>query len=603
MLRGDLVVPLPRRPGGTLKVVARLRPGISPAVAAAAMDTAGADAHVAGSRPVSGWRSTVRPLRSIFVAEHVGRTLWVLFAIVVLLQLVAAVNASILMTLSAEAERRDVAIRLMLGARLREVVGESAARGALLAAAAAAAALLLVAWTRTSLVAMIPPSVPRLTQIDVNSGAVVFAALSACVVALAVAYGPTLVVSQTDPLATLRGGSRHTKTILSRAFVAAAAGLACVIMIAAVSFAQSLRQLTAQPLGFDPRGIVAFAVDAPNTKPFDWQRHEPVRRKVLAELEHATAVAAFAGSDMPPFSGLGAAYSFRTLDGVKGPAADSEVMIEHRRVTPGFFRTLRIPMLSGRDFDASDQPGAPPVAIVSELAARRFWPGTSPVGKRLLLTSGEEPVTVVGIVGDVRHVGFDREPVPQIYRPWLQEPRSGLVLLVRPAGSVGAFLDAMSGEQRPLARGAAIGRLRPLDTDLDRTVVQERFRAQLLLGFALLATLICAAGVIAVTAATIVRSRRELAIKMSLGADLGRLITAFTIGASVVPALAGVALAATLTGMGRPLLASFLPPGVFFGPSTVAIASAVILLGGSLSAAITSGVMVRRTPFALLRRD
>ncbi len=602
MIPAELVLPLPDKAGGVLQVIGRLRDGTSRSAATGAMDAALIEQRRYHPDVYNGWNARVQSLRSLLVGENVGRMLWLLIGVVGLLQVAAAANASLILILVTDAERRDVPIQLMLGATLRRMVAEACIRALMLTGLAGLMALTFIYWTGGALVALIPPSVPRLSRISVNADVAVFSAVLAAAVAVLVAYAPTLFVSRASPIEAMRSGVERRRSRLVTLSVIGQTALGCAMAIVAITFAQNFHKLTAQPLGFVPDNLITFLVQAPNAGPFDWRRHEPVTRALLTELEQSEAVRAFAGSDMPPFSGMRAMYSFQTIDTV-GPAADQEVMLEHRLITPRFFETLAIPLMAGRDFSGSDQPGSPPVAIVNEVAARRFWPGIDPIGHRVSVASSLQPVTIVGIVGNVRQFGFDRAPIPQLYRPWLQDPRAALTMIVRPNGAPGGLLRALAQDDRPFGGGAVLSKIRLFDDYLDRSVAQQRFRAQLLLFFAATATLIVAVGGIAVTATSAMRRRREIAIRLALGARASGIARAFVLRESLVPSLIGVAAGTVLALALGGILRRIAPDQVDWTPMTFALACAVILVSSGASAYLATGLIVGRSPSSLLRSE
>lgn len=603
LVQGDIVLPIQPKSSGVLRVVARLRDGISIQAAMAAMEAALESNRRDHPDAYRGWRARIDPLRDQLVGAKVGHLLWSLTVVVVLLQLAASANASMLVMVAAESDRRDTAIRLMLGASGGQILRDALLRSAILTAWAAAGSLIVVFWARDAIIAMIPTSVPRLTRVEIDQGVIMAGVVVAAVTAVLVAYGPVVLAMRTSPLQILRASdaTRRRSHTLAVALIGQTA-LTCIMAVAAIGVSHAFYKLVTRPLGFTSTNLVTFLVTATGAGPFDWRRHEPVTRALLAELEQGNEVVQFGGIDMPPFSGLRAMYSFRTLD-VAGPASENEEMIEYRLITPNYFTTLSIPIMAGRDVSADDLPGTEPVALVNQAAADRFWPGANPVGKRISVSSSLQPVTIVGVVGNARQFGFEQEPVPEVYRAWLQDPRAALHLIVRPSGDPGEFLRRLSSADVPFGRGASFSKIRMFDDYLSRSVAQQRFRTQLLLAFAGTAMLLCAAGIIAVTAAQMRRSRREIALKLALGASRGRIIRGFVFGQVLLPSMAGVTLGVGVSGWLHNRLTHLVPDANDFGALPFFVAAVLLVGSAGVTALFVATAYTKRLPASLLRFD
>lgn len=600
---GDIVLPLQSKSGGVLRVVARLRDGISETAAMAAMEAGLESNRRDHPDAYRGWRARIDPLRDQLVGAKVGELLWLLTSAVILLQLAAAANASMLLMVAAESDRRDTAVRLMLGASVGRLLRDGLVRAGILTALAATVSLMVAFWARDAIVAMIPASVPRLARVGIDHQVVVAAVVLATVTAVLIAYGPIVLATRTSPLQILRASDAtgRRSSILTAAVIGQTA-LACIMAVAAIGVSQAFYKLVTRPLGFTTTNLVTFLVTASGAGSFDWRRHEPVTRALLVDLEQSNEVVQFGASDMPPFSGLRAMYSFRTLDAV-GPASQNEVMIEYRLITPNYFGTLGIPIVAGRDLSANDLPGTDPVALINQAAADRFWPGANPVGQRVAVSSSLQPVSIVGVVGNVRQFGFDQEPVPELYRAWLQDPRAALHVIVRPAGSPSELLRRLNSANVPFGRGAAFSKIRMFDHYLSRSVAQQRFRTQLLLAFAATAMLLCATGIIAVTAAQMRRSRQEIALRLALGASRGWIIRRFVFGQALMPSMIGVTLGVGLSGWLKGSLTAFVPEATDVGALPFLVATVALVGSAGMAALLVVAAYTKRLPASFLRSD
>jgi putative ABC transport system permease protein len=602
VIRGAVFLPLSPQTANSLQVVGRLRAGVSAESANAAAD--GALQSLKRTDPVryDGWTANVRPLRESLVDPALGDSLWIVFAGVLLVQIAVAMNVSLLLALASDRDTARLSIQRMLGASSVRLTGEIVARVLSMSVATTGLALALSYWATTAAVAYLPPRIPRTAMISVGGRATMFAFIGSLCATLVISSLPIMrqvrFVSR-GPFHVERGG----RAPLIRALIAAQVALACIVIVAAVGFARGFASLTSVPIGFNPVGLVTFDVTAPGAAVFDWRKHEPVTRSALVELRSVGGIESFGAADMPPFAGARAMYSIELLD-MPSMGESTPPMIDYRLITPGYFRTMQMTVVRGRDLSVKDDVGAPDVALVNETAVRRYWHGVDPVGKRILVsTTTTAPIEIVGVVNDVRHLGYDRDPVPEVYRSWLQEPRSRLTFVVRPAAQdTATWLRMISSSNRSFARNATLSRARTFSDIVDRTVAQQRFRSLLLEGFGTAVSITIAVGIVATTLTAIYSRRREVGVRLALGASFISLCFVFlreTLSASLLGVVAGTLFAA-------------------FATSTVATVTSEVNMGGwrecllgasacvvicLLSACLGCLSLIGRRPAELLRRS
>lgn len=242
---------------------------------------------------------------------------------------------------------------------------------------------------------------------------------------------------------------------------------------------------------------------------------------VLDELKRLPYVRAAGGIDQTPLSGSRSTYAFE-VEGRVAPA--NQPQIDLRRATPGYFEAMGIPLRQGRTFAASDVQGAPLVAIVNERAARTIWPGENAVGRQIR-AGGSAPLTIVGVVGDVRHLGLDRDPQPELYRAWAQEPMGSLSFVARVDRSPQQLIASLVEPGRTVGGGRRVRTATTFSAQVADSVRAPRFRMLLCALIGALVLAITIVGVAGVSAQAVAGSTRELGIRLAIGARPGQLVS------------------------------------------------------------------------------
>jgi putative ABC transport system permease protein len=600
-----------------LRVLARLRPGVT--VAQADADLKAVAASLARQYPETNAKVTARvvPAHEAMVGR-VRTTLVALFGAVLLVLLVACANLAGLQLARATARRREVAIRAALGAGRGRLVRQLLLESALLGIGGGALGVLVAAWSLPLILAAAPDSLPRLEEIALDGPVLAFAA--AVAVGTGVLFGilPALHGSRAGALIALRDSGRTTAgprgARARQLLVVGELALAVVLVAGAGLLAKSLWRVSRVDPGFAPDGLLAVTLQVPESK------YEQTERRVLffeQVLERVRAIggvrsAAIAmGHPLDP----GWTSSFSIVG--REPPAPGMAPEENLRVaSPGYFRTVGVPLLAGRDFDARDRVGGPGAVIVNEAFARRHFPGESPLGRTL--DRGQAwwpgmPTTfeVVGVVGDERFAGLTTDPQPAMYFPYPQYAFWGVALMVRVDCAAGAPRERC--EPRSL-----VARIREavhaLDPDIpveeaqwmseahDAAMAGARFNATLLGAYAVLALLLAAVGLYGVLAYLVAQRTHEIGIRIALGAARARVMR-LVLGQGL--ALAGAGLALGLAGAAGATRAL---RGMLFGvaPTDAAVYAALALLLGAvalLACWLPARRAVRVDPMVALRAE
>jgi len=540
-------------------VVGRRRPGVTEAQARS--ETARVGAEVARRYPdqhMTGVESAkAEPLNNARVAPLIRRSLWVLFGAVGLVLLVACVNIANLMLARAGARGREMAVRLALGARRGRLVRLLLAESALLSAAGALASLAVAALGTHVLSGLTPAALARgrrtvsglgsvsFSSIHLDGWALAFTAGVACVVGVAFGLAPAFRATRASVADTLKDGavdaSRSRRFSGRRLLVIFEVALALILLVGSGLMLRSLSKLLSVDTGFDASNVLTLPIaPLPGTVPRD--SLPGVYEQILTRLAALPGVRSVSITDCPPLNG----GCNRTLaarhQGASDPAHDPLVMIHW--VSPDWFKTVGVPLRRGRPFTGADRAGAAKVIIINETAARKLFPGEDPIGQRLSLGQGGfgSGGEIVGVVGDVRQFA-DSVAAADTYIPYAQSPRAGMFIFVKTSGDPVAYATSVRHAVHEIVPRFPLRDVKTLAERTSAATATARFSATLLALFAAVALTLSVIGIYGVMSLMVTQRRRELGIRMALGADQG------AVRAMVVREAAVLAALGTLIGL------------------------------------------------------
>jgi predicted permease len=548
-------------------------------------------------------RFGLAPLHERTVGD-VRRTLWVLLGGVGFLLAIACANVANLFLVRASEREREMAVRTAVGAGRSRLVRQLLTEGLVLAGAAGAVAVALAHLGVEAFRRWSPGGIPRLSEVGVDAGVLAFA------LALSVATG--LVLSAAPAARTLRGvdplrehasGAGGNRARARSTIVVAQTAVALVLFVGAGLLVNSFVRLQRVEPGFDPGGVAWMRVYL-RGEAYPPESRIAFHRELLERVRALPGVVAVGGTDNLPLS-PNRSLSFVSPEGlVLGPAQDPPAVSWHA-VLPGTFDALRVPLLEGRTFTDADDRGAPAVGVVNQAAASLLWPGESAVGQSYTPgrpDSGSEPVTVIGVVQDVRHQGLATPPEPEIYLPALRETRVLMNVLVRAEGDPSALLGPVREVIRDLDPALPVPQLGTLDAHAAGSILEPRFYALLVSTFAAVALALTLVGVYGTLAYTVELRAHELGVRMALGARGARLL-ASVIGRGMVPVGIGLAIGLVLS-----YLTAGVVEGFVFGigvrdPLTLAVSAAALAGMGLLACIVPAVRAARLDPVAQLRRS
>ena len=563
-----------------LRVVGRVKPGLSREAATESMEILAARLAADHPRTNSEWSVQLVPLREELVRSSRTGLLLVFGAVFCLLLLVCA-NVASLAIARRLARAREVAIRLALGAGRARIVREHLAETALCAVLTALAAIVLTAWSLSAAIAFAPSDIPRLHEVDLNARVVLFAVVLALLATIIGVALPGLRVGSTAIAPALKDGapvSGQNVSRVRRGLVVAEIGVTVVLLVGAGLLARSFAGLQRVDPGFDVQNLLVLRIAPDVTKYRGGQRVSDYYGRVLDSIRELPGVASAAAVTVLPMSTIGS--DFYRPYWLEGARPDGYVVTEAnvRMATPGYFATLGLPLVSGREFSARDALDAPRVIVINESLARSAWKGQDPVGRTLILDyqGGASPREVVGVVRDARYDGPRSDPSPEIFIPHAQNPYLVMNVVVRTTIEPGALAQMARTQALKVDPDQPVHSVTTMERLLDDTMQQDRFAMLFVALFAAAGLLTAATGVYALLAYTVAQRRREIAVRMAIGASsssVARLIVMESLMLAAVGCLVGALGVAAVSRLARSVLFGIAPQD----PLTLGTTAAVLL--------------------------
>jgi putative ABC transport system permease protein len=591
-----------------INVVARLKPGVTPEQAQSEMDSISA-------RLSQEYPQTNRDMRALVVTlpeQMVGQVrpaLMVLLGAVGFLLLIACANVANLLLVRGAERQRELAIRTALGASRRRIVRQLFTESLMLAFLGGLGGILLAGWGIDAIIALSPENLPRIEQVNIDGRVLSFALGASLLTALIFGLIPSLHFSNPNLQETLKEGGQQasagiTRNRLRNFLVVSEIAMALVLLIGAGLLIRSFVGLIRVDPGFQVDKVIALQV-------FIWDKYKTPEQRVTffdQAFERILALpgvrAAGAVSALPFLEHSIDTETTFSIQGRPQPSLGQEFAAYSTVATTDFFETMKIPLKGGRLFTRFDKKDSPPVVVINETMARRYWPEEDPIGKTIVVRSFGKPTPreIIGVVGDERHTGLDSDPRPEFFVPHLQNPFGSMTIVVRTNSDPLALLPSLKNEIWAINKDQPFYDIATMEQLVSGSLVERRFHLLLLGTFAAIALLLAGVGIYGLISFSTSQRTHEIGIRMALGAQTSDIMN-MILGEGVVLVLIGIAIGLAGALALTRFLKSFLFGITTTDPITYAAISLLLISVALFACYIPARRAMKVDPMVALRHE
>jgi len=580
-----LLAPNQDRGASFLRVVARLKPDVTQAAAQAEMD-------VLAARLDEKKRGEGIGLISLHedVVGQIRQPLFLFLGAVGFVLLIACANLANLTLAQAMGRRKEIAIRVALGASRGRLVRQMLTESVALSGLGGVCGLLLAHWGTRLLVSLIPPNtIPpaRLQGIGMSAPVLLFTLGLSLLTGIAFGLAPALRAANVEIGGTLnesgRAGAGGRSARRTRgALVIGEMAISLMLLVGAGLLLKSFYLLQKEPPGFRPENVLTTQISLPAVKYAEASQKLVFFQNLLGSLEKSPGVRSVGLVNALPMNGSDFTTGYRA-PGLQGAEAEQTGSVAYRVASPGYFQSMGIPLRQGRGFAEQDRAGGADVAIINEAFARALWPGGNAIGQVIKLTWGGTPTPheIVGVVGDVRHRGLEKQPAPEVYVPLQQSPSAEMSVVVATAGHPLSLMPLLRDVVRRIDKDQPVMEIRTVEQVVAASAAARRFNALLLGAFAAAALALAAAGIYGVISHSVAQRMHEIGVRVALGAQRGDVLKlilrqgmALAFGGVCAGVLGSLALARVLTTHLYGITST--DPGTFLSISALALLVALL---------------------------
>ncbi len=607
----DLYVPLAasgretERGNYSFFAIGRLKPGVTIDQARAEMTTIERRLEKQYPDGNTGIGISLVPTQEQTVKE-IRPGLLVLFGAVAFLLLIACANIANLLLARAASRKKEIAIRTALGASRLRVLRLLLTESLMLSLAGGSIGFLLALWGTDALMALEPDNIPRLNEVGVDARVFLFTIAVSIVTGIVFGLVPGMRAAKPDLNEALKEGSRGSmgsaasKRTLG-VLVALEVALSLVLLVGAGLMIKSFIRLQQANLGFNPENVLAVNLTLPESRYPEERQQASFFQEALTRLQSVSGVQSAGATTSLPLTLSVNGSDFR-IEGHPEPEAGKELIINMSSVSAGYFHTLGVPLLKGRDFSDRDNKDSSAAAIINNDLARTYFPNEDPMGKRIKFTDTESWISIVGVTGDVKQLGQDIGVKPEIYFPYLQVPASSMSVVVRTANEPLSLTGAVKTEIQIIDKDLPIDDAKTMQQLLANSKSGRRFNLILLTGFALVALVLAMVGIYGVMSYTVAQRTHEIGIRVAVGAQ-SRDVFRMVIGQGMMLAMIGVA-----CGLVGAFLLTRLMTSMLFGveptdPATFATIAVLLTAVALVACYIPSRRATKVDPLVALRYE
>lgn len=588
-------------------IVARLKPGVTMQQAQADIDVIAARLREEKHRDRS-FTISVVPLMEQVVG-NVRTAVLILFGAVALVLLIACTNVANLLLSRATTRQREIAIRAALGAGRARVIRQLLTESILLSVIGGAAGLGLSELSIFIARRMHPGNIPRLDELGMDFRVLVFTFGVAILTGIVFGLAPALRASRVDLTANLKAGGkgslsgglsvRHDK--LRGALVIAELAISLPLLVGAGLLVRSFVRLANVPPGFNPQGVVSMDVGAYGPEFKDPATRVQFYQRLVEDVGHLPGVTATGAISTLPLTST-ISWGGMHVEGYVPPANEPELQVDVRSATPTYFGTMQIPLMRGRMFAATDTDKMPPVAIIDQKMADRFWPHGGAIGKRIRQSDNSPWVTIVGVVGVVKEYGLDTETRMVVYYPHAQSPWKKLYVVARTSVDPASTTNAIIHVVNTINPGVPVYDIATMEQRVQDSMARQRFAMTMLGAFAVFAMILAAIGIYGVMSFLVTQGTADIAIRVALGARRASILSLIFrqgMGLAFLGIVAGLIGALGLTRLMNSLLFGVKPTD----PLTFFSVLALLLLVALFACLVPARRAMRIDPMTALRTE